>query len=822
MAILSNDEIHAIVFNTFGMRRFLQDSPIRPDVWERYLTLAARGDGDSEVSLILTPKQKRSEEGLPAGRATELAMALVDRLGRKWINRSAEGGISEQDREQAQLKAQQEYRIAATSRHVVIDVTYGGLIRDLLPLTAWWNAQPSSLTDPVRLGETLIRLKDEGKPIRRALLDLNHTEFFRFVALTALTKYTLQWRKEHKAEKRDEAFNKIIRALAPQVVTIDDEGDTSEDPDDVYLRRRAVTRDTAIEDLVPLWDCYMAIAKEIASSRAVSQIEPKVEQRPRRREFGRDGAALWSDTAIWAIQRNRRASRQALPNYPLPPWMEARVGVELSRDTVKADAATRLFSISTGNLVWAVVDTGIDALHPAFCTKSETGQPLVDTAGEPVLDWEGQALRKIGATKASKAADPAAAESDPSAGDVALARELAAWETDYPELLKDSTCWASRAGKRLIRREGDWLVAYDRVPNEPDYARTAFLRSRVTATLDFTALRKIVNGSLTTDALMARVPWGQLRTPEAARKQYLNKTIDAIRRHNISGREIDWSLIEPLIRLDPYAAKSRPADPHGTHVAGVLAADLPCGLPDDPRPFFGVCPDIQLYDLRVFSDDETDGGGDEFTILAALDYISWVNRDPERPGIHGVNLSLAIRHIVDAHACGGTPVCDAANRMVWAGTVVVAAAGNFGFDQRYMKASLGVGYRGMSIADPGNAEHVITVGATHRNQPHNYGVSYFSSRGPTGDGRSKPDLVAPGEKIRSTIPGQQMLVMDGTSMAAPHVSGVCALLMARHTELIGEPERIKSILMNTATDLGREHYFQGKGLVDALRALQSV
>jgi hypothetical protein len=46
--------------------------------------------------------------------------------------------------------------------------------------------------------------------------------------------------------------------------------------------------------------------------------------------------------------------------------------------------------------------------------------------------------------------------------------------------------------------------------------------------------------------------------------------------------------------------------------------------------------------------------------------------------------------------------------------------------------------------------------------------------------------------------------------------------MARHRELMGNPDRIKQILCSTATDLGREHYFQGHGLVDILRALQSV
>jgi subtilisin family serine protease len=59
-------------------------------------------------------------------------------------------------------------------------------------------------------------------------------------------------------------------------------------------------------------------------------------------------------------------------------------------------------------------------------------------------------------------------------------------------------------------------------------------------------------------------------------------------------------------------------------------------------------------------------------------------------------------------------------------------------------------------------------------------------------------------------------------MATPHVSGAAALLLGRHRELLGDPQRVKQILCETATDLGREHYFQGAGLVDILRALQAV
>ena len=83
-------------------------------------------------------------------------------------------------------------------------------------------------------------------------------------------------------------------------------------------------------------------------------------------------------------------------------------------------------------------------------------------------------------------------------------------------------------------------------------------------------------------------------------------------------------------------------------------------------------------------------------------------------------------------------------------------------------------------------------------------------------------MVAPGEKITSTIPHNQASEMDGTSQAAPHVSGAAALLLERNPEMIGRPERVKRILCDTATDLGRERYFQGAGMLDILRALQSI
>ncbi|NYJ13048.1 subtilisin family serine protease [Rhizobium leguminosarum] len=339
--------------------------------------------------------------------------------------------------------------------------------------------------------------------------------------------------------------------------------------------------------------------------------------------------------------------------------------------------------------------------------------------------------------------------------------------------------------------------------------------SRVKATYDFSHLRELLADAAeapdrATDTLIAR-------KQSSSYFDKIHRDVRSLAGRAEEGRGLDWSIAAPLIEIPHDENYVVPADDHGTHVAGILAARVE--EPEDfDRPLIGVCPKLTLYDLRVFA---ADGNGDEFSILAALEFIGWLNRDRDNPVIHGVNMSLALRHDVDSFGCGRTPVCDACNQLVGAGVVVVAAAGNMGFDG-VAKQSLGSGYRTVSITDPGNAEDVITVGSTHRRDPHAYGVSYFSSRGPTGDGRRKPDILAPGEKITSTIRGNRSQRLDGTSMAAPHVSGAAALLMARHPELIGQPRKIKKILMDTATDLGREPGFQGAGLLDILRALQSV
>jgi len=275
-------------------------------------------------------------------------------------------------------------------------------------------------------------------------------------------------------------------------------------------------------------------------------------------------------------------------------------------------------------------------------------------------------------------------------------------------------------------------------------------------------------------------------------------------------RPILWELVKDFIKIDPT---SEPTGSHGTHVAGIIGADSKNGEAD------GMCPDIKLLDFRVLSKTLEDT---EFAIIAALQFIRYLNERSGYIAVHGANLSLSISHDVRNFACGRTPICNECERLVNNGVVVVAAAGNRGYQSFETHEGAFESYAAFSITDPGNADGVITVGATHRFRPHTYGVSFFSSRGPTGDGRPKPDIVAPGERIRSCMSGGEWGELDGTSMAAPHVSGAAAMLIARYSELIGQPREIKRILCDTATDLGRERSFQGNGMLDVLRAFQKI
>lgn len=304
---------------------------------------------------------------------------------------------------------------------------------------------------------------------------------------------------------------------------------------------------------------------------------------------------------------------------------------------------------------------------------------------------------------------------------------------------------------------------------------------------------------------------------------------------------------------------------HGTHVAGIIAGHwqsaVSAGEPvigretrgeksgeSEPASdlhleplttISGVAPRCKLLSLKVVGPD---GSGKVSWVLRAIERIQQWNQYGKRLLVHGANLSLGYDFDPRWFACGQSPLCVEVNRLVRSGVSVVVSAGNGGYSSFITASGAPLDkYSDMSITDPGNAELAITAGSTHREMPHTYGVSYFSSRGPTGDGRLKPDLLAPGERIVSCAAGREheryaaltteggegsrrvlYCEQSGTSMAAPHVSGAIAAFLSVHPEFIGEPERIKRLFTSNTIDLHRHPYFQGAGLMDLMKVLQSV
>ena len=374
--------------------------------------------------------------------------------------------------------------------------------------------------------------------------------------------------------------------------------------------------------------------------------------------------------------------------------------------------------------------------------------------------------------------------------------------------------------------------------------------------------------------------------PDFKLRSCITKTIATVkadaahRSFTAFGEGIAWAMIDSGIQADhphfrlnrnvditsPYHADftvmSGPGDPfndqfgHGTHVAGIIAGEQSIEKKSDPEEMIaawrefdadqekddpkqmtleriaGMAPKCELISLKALN---RFGMGSAKSVIAALTHVQEINHHGREIHIHGVNLSLGYPFEPKWFACGHSPLCVEVDRLVKSGVVVVIAAGNSGYGTLRAKDGDWDATLELTINDPGNAEGAITVGSTHRDMPHIYGVSYFSSKGPTGDGRYKPDLLAPGEKIIScaakdsrlvvqeaAVPGCNYFELSGTSMAAPHVSGAIAAFLSIRREFIGETDTIKTIFTSAATDLGRARYFQGSGLVDLMRAIQSV
>ena len=232
---------------------------------------------------------------------------------------------------------------------------------------------------------------------------------------------------------------------------------------------------------------------------------------------------------------------------------------------------------------------------------------------------------------------------------------------------------------------------------------------------------------------------------------------------------------------------------HGTHVAGIAAGS---GAASNGR-FRGVAPAASLYVAKVL---DANGDGLMSNVMAGIEWA--VTQE-----VHVINLSLGGDTPGDGTDALST-LCDQVVHQI--GIVICVAAGNNG-------------PANSTIGAPGVARRVITVGAADETDH----VAQFSSRGPTLDGRLKPDIVFPGTGIVSARAANARVgrpiqphyaELSGTSMATPHATGAVALLLQANPNL--KPEDVKRALLGGALDLNEMPTAQGSGRGDVLAAYQ--
>ncbi len=194
---------------------------------------------------------------------------------------------------------------------------------------------------------------------------------------------------------------------------------------------------------------------------------------------------------------------------------------------------------------------------------------------------------------------------------------------------------------------------------------------------------------------------------------------------------------------------------HGTHVAGTIAA-----LGDNNIGVIGVAPQAHIMALKALGDT---GSGSAFNIAKAIRYAADMGADVINMSLGGQGNSYTLANAIQY----------ALERNV----VVVVAAGNDNINSQYQY--------------PANVNGVISVGALQnysglaKSTFSNYGVSV--------------DVFAPGSNIYSLAPNNQYATKSGTSMAAPHVAGVVALMRSQSPQL--NPAQIQGRLTYSAIDL---------------------
>ncbi len=211
-------------------------------------------------------------------------------------------------------------------------------------------------------------------------------------------------------------------------------------------------------------------------------------------------------------------------------------------------------------------------------------------------------------------------------------------------------------------------------------------------------------------------------------------------------------------------------DGHGTHVSGTIAAV------DNDFGVVGVSPSATLHAVKVLDDQ---GTGTDADIAAGIMHAA-------RKGYDVANLSVGEPETTQTQT-------EAVKFAHEEGLLLVAATGNDGHPQ---------------VDYPADLDEVIGVSAIAKDDS----LASFSNTGP------EVNLTAPGTLVLSTMPGNQYGVMEGTSMATPHVTGSAALLAAHGLS----NDEIRELLTASAENIGLGPDQQGSGLVNANAALEEL
>ncbi len=244
---------------------------------------------------------------------------------------------------------------------------------------------------------------------------------------------------------------------------------------------------------------------------------------------------------------------------------------------------------------------------------------------------------------------------------------------------------------------------------------------------------------------------------------------------------------------------------HGTHVMGTITGATPFDT-------LGVAPGAEWIAANPVASEVAEFDNN---IVAAFEWLA----DPDgNPETHD-DVPDVCHNSWGVGPAFGYPECfsdwwEVIDNCEAAGVVVTFSAGNEGPGPATLRSP------GDRATSPTNC---FTVGSTASVYPHT--VSIFSSRGPSlcgGEYAIKPEIMAPGEDIISSIPGGVYTYMSGTSMAGPHVAGVVALMRQAAPNL--DVTTIKEILMDTAVEMGPpgDDNDYGHGMVDAFAAVSMV